>query len=78
MEIMQEEEEAHCVEQLQFPGKDNPMRELCVAAKVFHELESLEVEGEDSGEMLHPQPFGSFLLAATHLTVVLILCRQCL
>ena len=68
----------HRVEQLQFPREHNTMRELCVPTKLLHELESLEVEGEDGGEVFHPQPLGSLLLAAAHLTVILVLGRQCL
>lgn len=64
----------HCVEQLQFPWKHNTMRELGVATKLFHEFESLEVESEDGGQVFHSEPLGGLLLAATHLTVVLVLC----
>ena len=39
----------HCVEQLQFPGENDSMRELGVAMAVLHVLESLEVKGQDLG-----------------------------
>ena len=64
----------HSVEQLQFQWEHNTIRELCELMKVPYEHESLEVEGENDGQVVHSHCLGGFLLAAANLTVVLVLC----
>ena len=54
------------------------MGELGVAVTLFHVLEPLEVESKDLWETLHSQSFSGLLFAAALLTVVLVLCSQCL
>lgn len=54
------------------------MGELGVAVVLLQVLEPLEVQGQNLWQPLHSQPLGCLLLAAAYLTVVLILCRQCL
>lgn len=64
------------VEQLEFPGENDTVRELGVTVILFHVLEPLEVERKDLWETLHSQSLCGLLFAAALLTVVLVLCCQ--
>lgn len=52
------------------------MRHLNVPVVLFHVFESLQVEGEDHGQLLYTHPLLRFLVAATVITFKFVLAAQ--